>query len=168
MSKAKVIIISVSIGAVGLIAAALIVVFMLNREPRPQAYTPEPEQPQYTQAQYYEPQQTQPPAYIPAEPAPTMPPQTAPPATAVPITPDPAPAQASGGWAVEVWKEGNPPPIGVAFFDDFAKAKAWAQAPTQGWQRGSDPIPYNGDKVAYLVQFAMSDPSTYNPVEIIP
>ena len=161
MSKAKVVIISVSIGAVGLIAAALIVVLMLNKEQRPQPYTPEPEQPQYTQAQYYEPQQTQPPAYIPAEPAPTMPPQTAPPATAVP-------AQSSGNWAVEVWKEGNPPPVGVAFFTDFAKAKAWAISPTQGWQRGSDPIPYNGDKIAYLVQFGLSDPSTYTPVEIIP
>ena len=167
MSKTKVVIISVAIGAVGLIAAALIVVFGLNNRQTPsQSYEPPPE-PQYTQAQYYEPQQTDPPPVYyepaPTAPAATMPPQTAPPA---PITPDPAPA--SGGWAVEVWKEGNPPPIGVAFFDDFSKAKAWAIAPTQGWQRGSDPIPYNGDKVAYLVQFGLSDPSTYNPVEITP
>jgi len=164
MSKAKVIIISVSIGAVGLIAAALIVVFALTREPPPQSYEPEQAQPQYS---YQEPpQQTEPPAYIPTEPAPTLPAATVPPATAAPVTPDPEPV--SGGWAVEVWKEGNPPPIGVAFFDDFAKAKAWSVAPTKGWQRGSGPIPYNGDKVAYLVQFGLSDPSTYTPVEIIP
>ena len=38
----------------------------------------------------------------------------------------------------------------------------------KGWQRGSGPIPYNGDKTAYLKQFGESDPSTYTPVEIIP
>ena len=172
MSKTKVVIISVAIGAVGLIAAALIVVFGLNNRQTPsQSYDPPPE-PQYTQAQYYEPQQTAPsPVYYepaPTAPAATMPPQTAPPATAapVPITPDPAPA--SGGWAVEVWKEGNPPPIGVAFFTDYDKALAWSKSPTQGWRAGSGPISYNGDKVAYLVQFGLSDPSTYNPVEITP
>ena len=64
MDKKKVTIICVSIGAVGLIIAAVIVVLALtaDREPRPQGYTPE-------QQQYYtDPPQTAPPVYYPTEP----------------------------------------------------------------------------------------------------
>ena len=168
MDKKKVTIICVSIGAVGLIIAAVIVMVSLA-DRRPILRDLEVPLIPQTQQQYYtDPPQTYAPTdplvyYIP-EPAPTAPPQTMPPQTAPPATAAPV----SGGWAVEVWKEGNPPPIGVAFFTDFDKAKTWAISPTQGWKRGSDPIPYNGDKVAYLVQFGLSDPSTYNPVEITP
>ena len=170
MDKKKVTIICVSIGAVGLVIAALIIMISMADGPvRPPRLRHSP--PQATQEQQYytdPPPQTYPPTDPPVnytpEPAPTAPPQTMPPQTIPPATATPV----SGGWAVEVWKEGNPPPIGVAFFTDFDKAKAWAISPSQGWKRGSDPIPYNGDKVAYLVQFGLSDPSTYNPVEIIP
>jgi hypothetical protein len=161
MSKTKVTIICVSIGAVGLIAAALIVVLGLNAS-RNQSYTPEPTQ----AAQSYEYQATQPPTeyYYPTEPAyiaPTEPPTTAPPATDAPVI-------SNAGWAVEVWKEGNPAPIGVAFFTDYDKAVAWSKKPTGGWLRGSGAIPYNGDKAAYLKQFGDSDPSTFTPVEVRP
>ena len=168
MDKKKITILCVVIGAVGLIIAAVVVLSSLNDG---QPILRDLEVPLVTQApqQYYtEPPQTQPPTeppvyYYPPEPVPTAPPQTAPPATATP-----APVQSSGGWAVEVWKEGNPPPIGVAFFTDYDRAMAWSKSPTKGWQQGSGPISYNGDKAAYLKQFGESDPSTYTPVEIIP
>jgi len=171
LDKKKTTILCVSIGAVGLIIAAVVVVLSLtaNREPRPQGYTPKPPQQQY----YTDPPQTAPPpvyyptepqpVYYPTEPAPTQPPPTMPPETAPPAT-----EPAISYWAVEVWKEGNPPPIGAAFFTDYDKALAWSKSPTKGWQRGSGPIPYNGDKAAYLRQFGESDPSTYTPVEITP
>jgi hypothetical protein len=171
LSKTKVTLIGVSIGAVGLIAAALIVVFGLNASRGGQSnYAPDPTQP--PQSQEY--QATQPPTdYYTAAPVYDTEPPTAPPAvqtepvyTAPPETA--APVISNAGWAVEVWKEGNPPPIGVAFFTDLAKAEAWAKNPTGGWQRGSGAIPYNGDKAAYIKQFGESDPSTAVPVEVRP
>jgi hypothetical protein len=169
LDRKKLTILCVSIGAVGLIIAAVVIISSLADGES--SVFRDLNVPLVSAKQQYDPDppQTMPPTepgYY--EPAPTAPPQTMPPQTAPPATAPPAPVQSSGGWAVEVWKEGNPPPIGVAFFTDYDKAMAWSKAPTKGWQQGSGPISYSGDKAAYLWQFGESDPSTYTPVEIFP
>ena len=43
------------------------------------------------------------------------------------VSPAPAaPTPVSSDWAVEVWKDGNPAPLGAAFFSDYNVALAWS------------------------------------------